>query len=55
MIDGSVVTMNGHRKLFHEPTKVKIPTAERIGLDRGRITLHSTRRCPAPSMRAASS
>ena len=55
MSDESLVTMNGHRKLFHAPMNTKIATAARIGRDSGSTIDQNTRRRPAPSIRAASS
>lgn len=52
---GLLVTMYGHRKLFQDAMKVKMPTAEREGRDSGTMMVKNTRQRPAPSMYAASS
>lgn len=52
---GLLVTMYGHRKLFHDAMKVKMPTAASEGRASGTTTVKKTRQRPAPSMNAASS
>src|SRR4029078_3966491 len=45
---------DGHRKSFHDVTKVKMATAASDGRMTGRRMLHQMRNSLAPSMRAAS-
>jgi hypothetical protein len=52
---GLLVTMKGHRKLFHAPMNTKMETAIRIGRDSGITMVKNTRSPPAPSILAASS
>src|SRR6267378_3753320 len=46
--------MSGHWKAFHDPRNVIRPAVIRAGIERGRTMLQRNRRCPAPSIRAAS-
>src|SRR6266545_2058504 len=45
---------DGHRKSFHEVTKVKIATVATVGRTRGSMICHQIRHSRAPSTRAAS-
>jgi hypothetical protein len=47
--------MNDHRESLHAPVNTKIETAARTDRDSGRTICQSTRKDPAPSIRAASS
>src|SRR6266567_8462221 len=46
--------MSGHWNAFHDARKVMRPAVIRAGTERGRTMLQRKRRCPAPSIRAAS-
>src|SRR5205809_7540729 len=46
--------MSGHWNAFHEPRNVMSPAVISAGIERGRTMLQRNRRCPAPSIRAAS-
>lgn len=49
-----VVTNKGHKKAFHAPMKAKIITVITEALLIGSTIWSRKRKCPAPSMRAAS-
>ena len=49
-----VLTINGHRKLFHAPTNVKIANVRMEDFTSGRITFHKIFKLEHPSIFAAS-
>ena len=52
-LSSDCATTSGHRKLFQDARKVRIPSVASAGLHSGSMMLQKIRNSPAPSTRAA--